>query len=181
MMARGARRARRRACSRRSASSRAAAGEAGMVGGQALDLAAEGTRATLAARARHPSPQDRRAAARGGAGRRDRRRRAAPPAAAPHDLRRARSASRSRSPTTSSTTLGDRQADGRTDAALGKATYPGALGLDGAAAPARRARDAARRAPSRPLGRSAEPLRAIAALRRRARPTPRPQAARRAA
>jgi geranylgeranyl pyrophosphate synthase len=58
--------------------------------------------------------------------------------------------------------LEDAGADGRTDAALGKATYPGALGMDGARAHARRARDAAVAAVA-PLGRKAEVLAAIAA------------------
>ena len=57
--------------------------------------------------------------------------------------------------------LEDGEADGRTDAALGKATYPGALGMAGARRHARRARDAALAAVT-PLGRKAEPLAAIA-------------------
>lgn len=51
--------------------------------------------------------------------------------------------------------------DGRTDAALHKATYPGLLGMPAAKAQARRAEGAALRALA-PLGAKAEPLRAIA-------------------
>ena len=51
--------------------------------------------------------------------------------------------------------------DAGADAALGKATYPSALGMDGARAHARRARDAAVAAVA-PLGRKAEVLAAIA-------------------
>jgi geranylgeranyl diphosphate synthase type II len=53
-------------------------------------------------------------------------------------------------------------ADGRTDRELGKATYPALLGLAGARREAMRERDAAV-ASLRPLGPAAEPLRAIAA------------------
>ena len=136
-----------------------AAGEEGMVGGQALDLAAEGTGATLArVRAIHRRKTGALllAAVRAGAilG-------GARPA-----LLRALSAY--------GTHLGlafqivddvldatDPSADGRTDAALGKATYPGALGLDGAVTAALRERTAALRA-LRGLGSVAEPLRGIA-------------------
>src|SRR5207249_281440 len=57
---------------------------------------------------------------------------------------------------------GDPEADGRTDHELGKATYPGVLGLAGARAAAARERDAALAA-LRGLGRAAEALRALAA------------------
>ena len=57
--------------------------------------------------------------------------------------------------------LEDGAADGRTDAALHKATYPAALGLEGACAHARRARDAAVAAVA-PLGPKARTLVAIA-------------------
>jgi geranylgeranyl diphosphate synthase type II len=137
-----------------------AAGERGMVGGQARDLAAEGSTPTLAAVRRIHALKTGallRAAVRVGAlvG-------GAPPAM----LARL-------------TTYGDALGlafqiaddildareggaeDGRTDAALGKATYPGALGLRGAVAHARRARDQAVSA-VRPLGRKAEILAAIA-------------------
>src|SRR5207253_718484 len=53
------------------------------------------------------------------------------------------------------------EGDGRTDRALGKATYPAVLGLDGARRAALRERDDALAA-VRPLGPVAEPLRAIA-------------------
>jgi len=56
---------------------------------------------------------------------------------------------------------GGPEADGRTDAALEKVTYPAVLGLDGARREALRERDAALAA-LRPLGPAAEPLRAIA-------------------
>jgi geranylgeranyl diphosphate synthase type II len=54
------------------------------------------------------------------------------------------------------------EGDGRTDALLRKATYPGALGMEGARAHARRARDAAIAAVA-PLGARAEVLSALAA------------------
>ncbi len=137
-----------------------AAGELGMVGGQALDLAGEGGRATLAqVRAIHARKTGklftaslRVGALVGGAG-------------APL-LRRL-------------TTYGEQLglafqiaddildeaggpgADGRTDQALGKATYPGVLGTDGARAHLVRARDAALGAVA-PLGPLAAPLREIA-------------------
>jgi geranylgeranyl pyrophosphate synthase len=53
------------------------------------------------------------------------------------------------------------EGDGRTDRALGKATYPAVLGLEGARRAALRERDDALTA-VRPLGPTAEPLRAIA-------------------
>jgi geranylgeranyl diphosphate synthase type II len=137
-----------------------AAGEAGMVGGQALDLAAAGRAATLArVRAIHRRKTGAlfTAAVRVGglaAG--------APPAL----LRRL-------------TAYGEQlglcfqiaddiadaveAGDGRTDRALGKATYPALLGLDRARVHAERARDAALAAVA-PLGPRAAPLRAIAGL-----------------
>ena len=57
--------------------------------------------------------------------------------------------------------LDDGGGDGRTDAALHKATYPAALGMDGACAHARRARDTAVAAVA-PLGPKAKALVAIA-------------------
>jgi geranylgeranyl diphosphate synthase type II len=137
-----------------------AAGEGGMVGGQALDLAAAG-RATSLARVREihrwKTGALLRVAVRAGA------------LAAGADgvtLRRL-------------TLYGEHlglafqiaddlldaaggpEADGRTDVALGKATYPAVLGLDGARREALRERDAAIAA-LRFLGPAAEPLRAIA-------------------
>jgi geranylgeranyl pyrophosphate synthase len=53
-------------------------------------------------------------------------------------------------------------ADGRTDRALGKATYPGVLGMEGALRHAERERDAALAA-LRPLGGRARPLAALVA------------------
>ena len=137
-----------------------AAGEHGMVGGQARDLAAEGSSPTLAAVRRIHALKTGallRAAVRVGA---------LVGGASPAMLARL---------TTYGDALGlafqiaddilDADAggaeDGRTDAALGKATYPGALGLAGAVAHARRARDAAVAA-LRPLGPRAEMLAAIA-------------------
>ena len=137
-----------------------AAGELGMVGGQARDLAAEGSKPTLAkVRAIHALKTGAllRASVRIGA---------IVGGTSPATLVRL---------TTYGEALGlsfqiaddildaldDAQADGRTDAALGKATYPGALGLDGARAHARRARDAAVAAIA-PLGSKARVLAAIA-------------------
>jgi geranylgeranyl pyrophosphate synthase len=131
-----------------------------MVGGQALDLAAEGQRASLAAvRAIHRRKTGAlmRAAVRVGgivAG------------ARPTVLRRL---------TCYGEALGlafqiaddvldaldGGVADGRTDAELGKATYPAAIGMARARAHARRARDAACAAIA-PLGSRAAPLAAIA-------------------
>jgi geranylgeranyl diphosphate synthase type II len=138
----------------------AAAGEAGMVGGQALDLAAQGTRTSLArVRAIHRRKTGAllRVAVRVGG--------IVGGASAPV-LRRL---------TTYGEHLGlafqiaddildasdDPSADGRTDRALGKATYPGVMGLDGSRRACRRERDAALAALV-PLGTVAEPLRAIA-------------------
>jgi len=137
-----------------------AAGEAGMVGGQALDLAAAGRPATLARiRAIHRGKTGAlfTAAVRVGAlvaG--------APPAL----LRRL---------TTYGEQLGlafqivdditdaAQAGDGRTDAALGKATYPAVLGIVRARAHAEQARDRALAALA-PLGARAEALHAIACL-----------------
>src|SRR5262249_36730382 len=137
-----------------------AAGEAGMVGGQALDLAAEARAATLAAirtlhRRKTGAPFT--AAVPGGAPV------ANPP---PPPLRRV-------------TTYGEQlglcfqiaddiadaagAGDGRTDHVLGKATYPALLGMGRARTHAERARDSALAAVA-PLGARATPLRAIAML-----------------
>jgi geranylgeranyl pyrophosphate synthase len=56
---------------------------------------------------------------------------------------------------------GGPEADGRTDRELAKATYPGVIGVAGARRAALRERDDAIEA-LRPLGASAEPLRALA-------------------
>jgi len=137
-----------------------AAGEVGMVGGQALDLAAAGRPATLAAiRAIHRRKTGAlfTAAVRVGA---------LVAGARPTLLRRL-------------TRYGEQlglcfqiaddiadaveAGDGRTDRALGKATYPALLGMERSRAHAERARDAALDAVA-PLGSRAEPLRAIATL-----------------
>jgi geranylgeranyl diphosphate synthase type II len=137
-----------------------AAGEVGMVGGQALDLAAAGRAATLAqVRDIHRRKTGAlfTAAVRVGA---------LAGGARPLLLRRL-------------TTYGEQlglcfqiaddiadaveAGDGRTDRALGKATYPALLGRDRARAHAERARDAALAAVA-PLGLRAAPLRAIAGL-----------------
>jgi len=139
----------------------AAAGERGMVGGQALDLAAEGKRTTLRQVAgihRLKTGALLRVSVRVGA---------LVAGAKPAVLRRL-------------TTYGEHlglafqiaddildaeggdDADGRKDRELGKATYPGVLGLDGARRHAARERDRALAA-LRPLGARAEPLRAIVA------------------
>ena len=138
----------------------AAAGEEGMVGGQALDLAAEGHRIRLArvqAIHRRKTGALLRAAVRMGA---------LLGGAPPSTLRRL-------------TTYGEHvglafqivddildaagapAADGHTDRALAKATYPATLGLKGARRSAVRERDAALAA-LRPFGPKADPLRAIA-------------------
>ena len=137
-----------------------AAGEAGMVGGQALDLAAAGHPATLAEiRAIHRRKTGAlfTAAVRVGA---------LVAGARPALLRRL-------------TVYGDQlglcfqiaddiadaagAGDGRTDRVLGKATYPAVLGVERARVHAERARDAALAAVA-PLGSRATPLRAIAAF-----------------
>jgi geranylgeranyl diphosphate synthase, type II len=137
-----------------------AAGELGMVGGQALDLAGEGGGATLAqVRAIHARKTGKlfTASLRVGA------------------LVGGASAPLLRRLTTYGEQLGlafqiaddildeagGPGGDGRTDQALGKATYPGVLGTDGARAHLVRARDAALHAVA-PLGPVAAPLRDIA-------------------
>jgi len=137
----------------------AAAGSPGMVGGQALDLAATGGKATLAAvRQIHARKTGALLAVSVRTG-------AIVGGARPALLRRLDAYGRqlglafqiaddildaSESP----------DADGRTDVELGKATYPALLGMDGARRHAGRARDAALVAVA-PLGAAAEPLRAI--------------------
>jgi geranylgeranyl diphosphate synthase type II len=137
-----------------------AAGEAGMVGGQALDLAAEGVLTTLA-RVRDIHRRKTAALLRVGV-----RVGAIVGGGGPALVQRL---------TRYGDHLGlafqiaddildaseDATADGRTDAALGKATYPGTLGMAGARRAAARERDAALAALA-PLGTRAEPLRAIA-------------------
>jgi geranylgeranyl pyrophosphate synthase len=137
-----------------------AAGEGGMVGGQALDLAAAG-RATGLARVRAihrwKTGALLRAAVRTGA------------LAAGADgavLRRLTRYGEHLGLTFQIAddildAAGAPGADGRTDQALEKATYPAVLGLDGARRAALRERDAAIAA-LRALGPPAEPLRAIA-------------------
>jgi geranylgeranyl diphosphate synthase type II len=137
-----------------------AAGERGMVGGQALDLAAEGRRATLArVRDIHARKTGAliRAAVRvgaivGGA-----------PAPVLSRLTRYGEALGLGFQIADDIldALEDGSEDGRTDRALGKATYPGALGMVGARLHARRARDAAIEAVT-PLGGRATPLAALA-------------------
>jgi geranylgeranyl diphosphate synthase, type II len=139
----------------------AAAGETGMVGGQALDLAATGGRATLArVRTIHRRKTGAllRVAVRVGG---------VVGGADDAVLRRL---------TAYGEHLGlafqiaddlldateNPAADGRTDRALGKATYPAVLGMAGARRACARERDAALAALA-PLGAAAEPLRAIAA------------------
>ena len=137
-----------------------AAGEAGMVGGQALDLAAAGRDATLAQiRAIHRGKTGAlfTAAVRMGA---------LVAGSRPALLRRL---------TTYGEELGlafqiadditdaAQAGDGRTDAALGKATYPAVLGTGGARAHAERARDRALEALAT-LDSRADPLRAIVNL-----------------
>ena len=138
----------------------AAAGEGGMVGGQALDLASSGRPSTLARVQeihRWKTGALLRVAVRTGA---------LVAGASGTVLRRL-------------TEYGERlglafqiaddvldavgapEADGRTDGALGKATYPRVLGLDGARRAALRERDDAIAA-LRPFGPTAEPLRALA-------------------
>jgi geranylgeranyl diphosphate synthase type II len=137
-----------------------AAGESGMVGGQARDLRAEGETPTLAkVRAIHTLKTGAllRAAVRVGAivG-------GAPPAMLGRLTRYGDAIGLAfQIADDILDALEDAGADGRTDAALRKATYPGALGMDGARTHARRARDAAVAAVA-PLGRKAEVLAAIA-------------------
>jgi len=137
----------------------AAAGESGMVGGQALDLAATGARTTLRrVRAIHRRKTGALlvAAARTGA---------LVAGAPPGVLRRltAYAGHLGLAFQIADDVLDADEAtagDGRTDRALGKATYPALLGLAGARRHARRERDAALAA-LRPLGARAEPLRAL--------------------
>jgi geranylgeranyl diphosphate synthase type II len=137
-----------------------AAGERGMVGGQARDLAAEGSTPTLAqVRGIHALKTGAllRAAVRVGA----------IVGGAPRGMLARLTAYGDALGLAFQIAddildaLDDAGADGRTDAALGKATYPGALGMGGARAHARRARDQAVRAVA-PLGSKAEILGAIA-------------------
>src|SRR5438093_1329235 len=139
----------------------AAAGEAGMVGGQALDLAAEGRRASLRRVQdihRRKTGALLRSAVRVGA------------LVAGADARTLRRLTAYGEHLGLAFQIADDildaaggpEADGRTDRALGKATYPGVLGLAGARVAAARERDAALAA-LRGLGRAAEPLRALAA------------------
>jgi len=136
------------------------AGEMGMVGGQALDLAAEGATPTLAAvrgiHARKTGALLRAAVCVG----------AIVGGARPAALARLTAYGESLGLAFQIAddiidALQDGGGDGRTDAALEKATYPGALGMDGACAHARRARDRALRAVA-PLGPKAGMLAAIA-------------------
>ena len=137
-----------------------AAGVAGMVGGQALDLAAEGTRATLATlraiHARKTGALFRVAARTGGlvAG------------AAPAVLRRLTDYGEHLGLAFQIAddildAAGGPEADGRTDRELRKATYPAVLGAAAARSHLVRARDRALAALV-PLGPAAEPLQALA-------------------
>src|SRR5262249_2088884 len=138
-----------------------AAGEGGMVGGQALDLAAGGTAPRLAdVRAIHRRKTGAllRAAVRVGA---------VVAGARLATLRRLTAYAEHLGLAFQIAddvldAAGDPAADGRTDVALGKATYPAAIGFEPARAAAARERDAALAA-LRPLGAAAEPLRAIVA------------------
>ena len=137
-----------------------AAGVAGMVGGQALDLAAEGTRATLATlraiHARKTGALFRVAARTGGlvAG------------AAPAVLRRLTDYGEHLGLAFQIAddildAAGGHEADGRTDRELRKATYPAVLGAAAARSHLVRSRDRALAALV-PLGPAAEPLQALA-------------------
>ena len=137
-----------------------AAGVAGMVGGQALDLAAEGTRATLATlraiHARKTGALFRIAARTGGlvAG------------AAPAVLRRLTDYGEHLGLAFQIAddildAAGGPEADGRTDRELRKATYPAVLGAAAARSHLVRSRDRALAA-LLPLGPAAEPLQALA-------------------
>jgi geranylgeranyl diphosphate synthase, type II len=136
-----------------------AAGEGGMVGGQALDLAAAGRAASLAGvREIHRGKTGAllRAAVRTGA--------LAAGAGGPVLRRLTRYGEHLGLAFQIADDIldaaGGPEADGRTDRELEKATYPAVLGLAGARRAALRERDAARAA-LRPLGPAAEPLRAI--------------------
>ncbi len=138
----------------------AAAGETGMVGGQALDLAAEGSRASLRRVQgihRRKTGALLRSAVRVGA---------LVAGADTPTLRRLTAYGEHlglgfQIADDILDAAGGPETDGRTDRELGKATYPGVLGLAGARAAAARERDAALAA-LRGLAR-AEPLRALAA------------------
>ncbi len=136
-----------------------AAGEAGMVGGQALDLASEGTRATLArVRGIHRLKTGALLCASVRIG-------AIVAGAGEGLLKRLTTYGRHLGLAFQIADdilddVGAAGSDGQTDRELGKVTYPGALGMAGAVRAARRERDAARAA-LRPLGRSADALRGI--------------------
>ena len=136
-----------------------AAGEAGMVGGQALDIASEGAKATLArVRGIHRLKTGALLCASVRIG-------AIVAGAGEGLLRRLTTYGRHLGLAFQIADdilddVGGAQADGQTDKELGKVTYPGALGMAGAVRAARRERDAARAA-IRPLGRAADPLRGI--------------------
>jgi len=136
-----------------------AAGSSGMVGGQALDLAATGQKATLAAvRQIHARKTGALLAVSVRTG-------AIVGGARPALLRRldayGRQLGLAFQIADDILDAGEApDADGRTDQELGKATYPALLGMDGARRHARRARDAALQAVA-PLGPIADPLRAI--------------------
>jgi geranylgeranyl diphosphate synthase type II len=137
-----------------------AAGEAGMVGGQALDLAATGTPTTPARLRdihRRKTGALLRAAVRVGG---------LVGGASPARLRGLTAYGEHVGLAFQITddildAAGDPAADGRTDRALGKATYPALLGLARSRREAMRERDAALAALRR-FGAAAEPLRAIA-------------------
>jgi geranylgeranyl diphosphate synthase type II len=137
-----------------------AAGEAGMVGGQALDLAAEGSCASL----RRVQDIHRRKT---GALLRSAVRVGALVAGADAPTLRRLSAYGEHLGLAFQIAddvldaAGGPEADGRTDRELGKATYPGVLGMARARRAAERERDAALAAVAA-LGAAAEPLRAIA-------------------
>ena len=139
----------------------AAAGEAGMVGGQALDLAAEGRRASL----RRVQDIHRRKT---GALLRSAVRVGALVAGADTPTLRRLTAYGEHLGLAFQIAddildaAGGPEADGRTDRELGKATYPGVLGVEGSRVAAARERDAALAA-LRGLGPRADPLRALAA------------------
>jgi geranylgeranyl diphosphate synthase type II len=136
-----------------------AAGEAGMVGGQALDLASEGARATLArVRGIHRLKTGALLCASVRIG-------AVGAGAGDGLLRRLTAYGRHLGLAFQIADdildeVGGAEADGQTDRELDKVTYPGALGMAGALRAARREREAAR-AVLRALGRTADPLRGI--------------------
>jgi geranylgeranyl diphosphate synthase type II len=136
-----------------------AAGEGGMVGGQALDLASEGARATLArVRGIHRLKTGALLCASVRVG-------AIVAGAGEGMLKRLTAYGRHLGLAFQIADdilddVGAAEADGQTDRELGKVTYPGALGMAGAVRALRRERDAARAA-LRPLGRTGESLRGI--------------------